>query len=84
MGFMIALLVGLLAAIAASVIMTKGYPGGFFLTALLGVAGSITAWLLGTGLGWTVHGYLPGIIASSIGAIITLGAHRLIAGAHAA
>lgn len=48
------------------------------MTMLLGVAGSIVAFLLGRVLGWyTEAGDGPGIVASVIGAMVLLGIYRM-------
>jgi uncharacterized membrane protein YeaQ/YmgE (transglycosylase-associated protein family) len=83
MGFIIAVTVGLVAGVIAQLTMPRSYPGGVFLSGLLGIAGAIVAWLLGSALGWTMHGQGPGILAAAVGAIVVLGIHRLVAGSHA-
>ena len=53
-------------------------PGGFFVTALLGMAGAVVATLLGRMIGLYGPGRGAGFIASIVGAIIVLFAyHRL-------
>jgi uncharacterized membrane protein YeaQ/YmgE (transglycosylase-associated protein family) len=78
MGIVIALLIGLIAGALAKLIMPGRDPGGIFVTMLLGVAGSIVAYLLGSAVGW-YHGpgEGPGIIASVVGACVLLGIYRL-------
>ena len=78
MGILIALLVGLLVGAIAKLLMPGPDPGGIIVTMLLGVAGSIVAYLLGRVVGWYGHASEgPGIIASIIGAMVLLGIYRL-------
>jgi uncharacterized membrane protein YeaQ/YmgE (transglycosylase-associated protein family) len=59
-------------------------PGGWIVTMLLGVAGSIVAGLLGSALGIYRAGAAgPGIIASIVGAVILLAGYRAIVGRRA-
>jgi uncharacterized membrane protein YeaQ/YmgE (transglycosylase-associated protein family) len=55
-------------------------PGGFIITALLGVAGAFIAGALGHSLGWYAIGDGPGLIASILGAVILLAIYRAVAG----
>lgn len=78
MGIVIALIIGLIAGAIAKLLMPGRDPGGILVTMLLGVAGSIVAYLLGRVLGWYSHpDEGPGIIASIIGALVLLGIYRL-------
>jgi uncharacterized membrane protein YeaQ/YmgE (transglycosylase-associated protein family) len=78
MGIIIALIVGLIAGAIAKLLMPGRDPGGILVTMLLGVAGSIVAYLLGSAVGWYSRaGEGPGIIASIVGALVVLGVYRL-------
>ncbi|HTE52859.1 MAG TPA: GlsB/YeaQ/YmgE family stress response membrane protein [Kofleriaceae bacterium] len=78
MGIIIALIVGLVAGAVAKLLMPGRDPGGIVVTMLLGVAGSIVAYLLGRVFGWYANsGEGPGIIASIIGAMVLLGIYRM-------
>jgi uncharacterized membrane protein YeaQ/YmgE (transglycosylase-associated protein family) len=78
MGIIIALIIGLIAGAAAKLLMPGRDPGGIVVTMLLGVAGSVVAYLLGRVVGWYGDaGEGPGIIASIIGAMVLLGIYRL-------
>lgn len=78
MGIIIALIIGLVAGAIAKLLMPGRDPGGIFITMLLGVAGSMVAYLLGRVFGWYAHpGEGPGIIASIVGAMILLCIYRL-------
>ena len=74
-----ALIVGLIAGSLAKVAMPGRQPGGVALTILLGVAGAIVADFLGIAAHlYGPHARGPGIIASAFGAIIVLGAYRMV------
>ncbi|HUS68467.1 MAG TPA: GlsB/YeaQ/YmgE family stress response membrane protein [Kofleriaceae bacterium] len=77
MGIIIALIIGLIAGAIAKLLMPGKDPGGIVVTMLLGVAGSVVAYLIGKTVGWYDHGDGPGIIASIIGAMVLLGLYRL-------
>jgi uncharacterized membrane protein YeaQ/YmgE (transglycosylase-associated protein family) len=78
MGIIIALIIGLIAGAVAKLLMPGRDPGGIVVTMLLGVAGSVVAYLLGRVIGWYGEaGEGPGIIASIIGAMVLLGIYRL-------
>jgi len=78
MGIIIALIIGLVAGALAKLIMPGRDPGGVVVTMLLGVAGSVVAYLLGRVVGWYDEpGEGPGIIASILGAMVLLGIYRM-------
>jgi uncharacterized membrane protein YeaQ/YmgE (transglycosylase-associated protein family) len=77
MGIIMALVIGLIVGALAKLIMPGKDPGGMLVTALLGVAGSVIAFLIGRAVGWYGAGSDgPGIIASIIGALVVLAAYR--------
>jgi len=77
MGILIALVIGLVAGAIAKLLMPGKDPGGLVVTMLLGVAGAFVAYILGSVIGWYADaGEGPGIIASSIGAMVVLGIYR--------
>jgi uncharacterized membrane protein YeaQ/YmgE (transglycosylase-associated protein family) len=80
MHILITLIVGLVVGALAKLIMPGKDPGGFIITALLGVAGAFIAGALGHSLGWYEVGEGPGIIASIIGAVILLAIYRMVVG----
>ena len=81
MGIVIALIVGLIAGALAKLIMPGRDPGGILVTMLLGVAGAVAAFFLGSAVGWYDDaGEGPGIIASTVGALLVLGIYRAFAG----
>ena len=77
MGIIMALVIGLIVGALAKLIMPGRDPGGIVVTALLGVAGSLVAFLIGRAVGWYGDGSDgPGIIASIIGALVVLAGYR--------
>ncbi len=77
MHFIWSLIVGLIVGAIAKLLMPGKDPGGFIITALLGIAGSMLAAFIGRALGLYHAGDLgPGIIASVVGAMILLGIYR--------
>jgi uncharacterized membrane protein YeaQ/YmgE (transglycosylase-associated protein family) len=72
------LIVGLVAGGLAKLAMPGRQPGGVVVTMLLGLAGAIVADILGIAAHLYGPGSRPGIIASAFGAIIVLGAYRMI------
>ena len=80
MGIIVALIVGLLVGAIAKVIMPGRDPGGLLLTALLGVAGSVVAFLIGRSIGWYGDAGAPGIVASVLGALMVLAGYRAVLG----
>jgi uncharacterized membrane protein YeaQ/YmgE (transglycosylase-associated protein family) len=73
------LIVGLIVGAIAKLLMPGKDPGGIFITALLGIAGSLLASFLGRAMGLYHEGDVgPGIIASIVGAMVLLGLYRLL------
>jgi uncharacterized membrane protein YeaQ/YmgE (transglycosylase-associated protein family) len=77
-------IVGLVVGALAKLLMPGRDPGGWIVTALLGIAGSFVAQYLGKAAGLYRVGQAPGFIASVIGAVILLAAYRLVFRARAA
>ena len=74
------LLIGLLVGIVAKLLMPGRDPGGFIITALIGVAGAFIAQAIGRAMGWYAQGEPAGFLASVGGAIILLAVYRLLVG----
>ena len=53
-------------------------PGGFIITILLGIAGSLIATYLGHLIGWYEAGQSAGLLGGIVGAILILLIYRLI------
>jgi uncharacterized membrane protein YeaQ/YmgE (transglycosylase-associated protein family) len=74
------ILIGLLVGIVAKLLMPGRDPGGFIITALLGIVGSVAATYGGQALGIYSAGEPAGFIGSVIGAIVLLLIYRLVRG----
>ena len=73
------LIVGLFVGAVAKLVMPGKDPGGFIVTMLLGVVGSVVAGFIGRALGVYQSGDMgPGIIASIVGAVIVLAIYRAV------
>ena len=75
---LITFIIGLLVGIVAKFLMPGRDPGGFIITALLGIAGAFVAGYLGRGLGWYDIGEPVGFLASVIGAMLLLLLYRVV------
>jgi len=71
-------LIGLVIGALAKLIMPGKDPGGFVVTALLGVAGSLVATWLGRAVGLYQEGQSAGFIMSMIGAIVLLATYHMV------
>jgi uncharacterized membrane protein YeaQ/YmgE (transglycosylase-associated protein family) len=68
--------IGLVIGVIAKLLMPGRDPGGWFVTILLGIAGS---WIGGFLLSLTgLTGTVPALIAAIIGAMVLLGIYRLL------
>jgi uncharacterized membrane protein YeaQ/YmgE (transglycosylase-associated protein family) len=77
-----ALILGLLAGFIGKALMPGNDPGGFFVTILLGLAGSVVGFYLFIliGIGDNEMFDLGGLIGAIIGVMILLGIYRLVVG----
>ena len=78
-----AVILGILAGYIAKALMPGKDPGGFFVTILLGLAGSLVGFFFFTavlGIGDTDIFDLGGLIGAIIGTMIILGVYRAVAG----
>jgi uncharacterized membrane protein YeaQ/YmgE (transglycosylase-associated protein family) len=78
-----AIILGLLAGYIAKALMPGKDPGGFFVTILLGLAGSLIGFFIFTellGIGDSEMFDLGGLIGAIIGTMILLGVYRAVAG----
>ncbi len=78
MGIIWALIIGLIVGAVAKLLMPGKDPGGWMITALLGIAGSFVGSYLGRMLGFYSEGQAAGFIMSVIGAIILLAIYRML------
>jgi uncharacterized membrane protein YeaQ/YmgE (transglycosylase-associated protein family) len=78
-----AIILGLLAGYIAKALMPGDDPGGFIVTILLGLAGSLIGFFLFTellGIGDNQAFDLGGLVGAIIGTMILLGIYRAVAG----
>ncbi len=78
-----AIILGLLAGYIAKALLPGDDPGGFFVTILIGLAGSLVGFFIFTellGIGDSDMFDLGGLIGAIIGTMILLGIYRAVAG----
>ncbi len=80
MHIIVTIIIGLLVGIVAKLLMPGRDPGGFIITALLGIVGAIVATYLGRAIGLYGPDQSAGFIGAVVGAIILLAIYRLLAG----
>ncbi len=73
------ILFGLIVGVIAKLLMPGRDPGGFIVTILLGIAGSLLGGFVGRALGFYGPGQAAGFLMSIVGAIVLLFLYRLIA-----
>jgi uncharacterized membrane protein YeaQ/YmgE (transglycosylase-associated protein family) len=76
-GIIMTFIIGLVVGIIAKFLTPGRDPGGFIITAIIGVVGSFLATWIGQALGWYQAGQSAGWIASIVGAIVLLLIHRM-------
>lgn len=74
------IIIGLIVGIVAKFLMPGRDPGGFVITAIIGIVGSVIATFLGQALGFYRPGESAGFIAAVIGSIILLFLYRMVMG----
>ena len=70
-------LIGLVIGAIAKLIMPGKDPGGFIITGLLGIAGSLVATWIGRAVGLYAEGQSAGFIMSVLGAIVLLAIYHV-------
>jgi uncharacterized membrane protein YeaQ/YmgE (transglycosylase-associated protein family) len=75
-----AVIIGFLVGIVAKFLMPGRDPGGFIVTALLGIVGALVATFLGQAMGIYAAGQSAGFIGAVIGAIIVLLVYHMVRG----
>ena len=75
-----AIVIGFVVGLIAKALMPGRDPGGFIVTALLGIVGAVVATFLGQAMGLYSSGQSAGWIASVIGAIVVLAIYRMVVG----
>jgi uncharacterized membrane protein YeaQ/YmgE (transglycosylase-associated protein family) len=78
------ILIGLVIGAVAKLLMPGKDPGGFIITILLGIAGSLVATWLGRVIGLYQEGQSAGFIMSVVGAVLLLAIYRAVAKRRAA
>ena len=73
-----AIVIGFIVGVLAKFVTHGPGPSGFFLTAALGIAGSILATFGGRALGWYAAGQSAGFIGAFVGALIVLFVYHLV------
>jgi uncharacterized membrane protein YeaQ/YmgE (transglycosylase-associated protein family) len=74
------IIIGFFVGLLAKFLMPGRDPGGFIITVLLGIAGSLLASFLGRSMGWYDDGQGAGFLASVIGAVLLLMLYRAVTG----
>jgi uncharacterized membrane protein YeaQ/YmgE (transglycosylase-associated protein family) len=74
------ILFGLVVGIVAKFLMPGRDPGGFVITALLGIVGALVGGFVGRALGWYREGDAVGFFMAVIGSIIVLALYRFTIG----
>ena len=77
------ILIGFIIGVVAKFLMPGRDPGGFIITVLIGIVGSVIAGYLGGAMGFYTVGEPVGFIASVIGAMILLFLYRMVTGRRA-
>ena len=84
MSFILFAVFGLVIGALAKFLMPGRDPGGFIITAIIGMVGSMLGAFLGRAAGlYSSNTQSAGWIMSIIGAVVLLGIYRLIAGGRA-
>ncbi|HXU18853.1 MAG TPA: GlsB/YeaQ/YmgE family stress response membrane protein [Terriglobales bacterium] len=73
------ILIGLVIGAVAKLLMPGKDPGGFIITILLGIAGSLVATWLGRVIGLYQEEQSAGFIMSVVGAVLLLAIYRAVA-----
>ena len=77
LGWLWAFIIGLVVGVIAKLLMPGKDPGGFIITGLLGIAGSLVATYIGQAVGWYQPGQSAGFILSVVGAVVLLALYRV-------
>ena len=72
------ILIGLIIGVVAKLLMPGKDPGGFIVTTLLGIGGSVLATWLGRVIGWYTDEQSAGFIMSVLGAVLILAVYHMV------
>lgn len=72
------IVIGFIAGLVAKMLTPGRDPSGFFITAAIGIAGSIAATYIGQAVGWYHAGESAGFIGAVVGAIALLLIWRVV------
>jgi uncharacterized membrane protein YeaQ/YmgE (transglycosylase-associated protein family) len=75
-----AIIIGFIVGLVAKLLMPGRDPGGFIITALLGIIGAVVATFIGQAMGVYAAGQTAGFIGAVIGAIIVLAIYHMVRG----
>jgi len=78
MGLIWTILIGFVVGVLAKFFTHGPGPQGFFLTAALGIAGSLVATFVGRALHWYAAGQSAGFVGAFIGALVLLFAYHMV------
>ena len=71
---------GLIVGVVAKFLMPGRDPGGFVITAIIGIVGALLGGYLGRAIGWYREGDPVGFVMAVIGAIVLLALYRALTG----
>ena len=71
---------GLIVGIVAKFLMPGRDPGGFVITAIIGIVGALLGGYLGRAVGWYREGEPAGFVVAVLGSILLLVVYRLMVG----
>ena len=71
---------GLIVGVVAKFLMPGRDPGGFIITAILGIVGALVGGFLGRAMGWYGDGDPVGFFMAVVGSIILLAIYRFTIG----
>ena len=71
---------GLIVGIVAKFLMPGRDPGGFVITAIIGIVGALLGGYLGRAIGWYREGDPVGFVVAVLGSIVLLALYRLMVG----
>ena len=81
-GIIMTFIIGLIVGIIAKFLTPGRDPGGFIITAILGITGALVGGFVGRLIGWYGEGDPVGFIMAVAGSIIVLAVYRFTVGRH--